>query len=225
MNDPYTLSDGTLKNLLGITDYKELKRAEADIGFLKLIDIESIYNEDNFDTDLFMRIHRHIFSEIFDWAGKYRTVPLYKEERVIPGLSLDYAEPKKIDKLLKDKIKQLDSIHWERKSIQDFSLEFAKRIAAIWRVHPFRDGNTRTTLAFACLYAKEHGFPLNIEFLLKNLQRVEDENGRIIKYSIRDKFVLAALDEDCAPEPIHLAKLIEKAILLEQAEQKRFESR
>lgn len=37
MNDPYILENGTLKNLLGITDYNELKKAETDIGYIKLI--------------------------------------------------------------------------------------------------------------------------------------------------------------------------------------------
>ena len=39
MKDPYILENGTLKNLLNITDEKELKKAERDIGFAKLMDI------------------------------------------------------------------------------------------------------------------------------------------------------------------------------------------
>lgn len=40
MKDPYILEDGTLKNLLGITDYAELKKAETDIGYVKLMNAE-----------------------------------------------------------------------------------------------------------------------------------------------------------------------------------------
>ena len=42
INDPYTYEDGTLRNKLNIRDHQELRRAEADIGFLKLINIDSV---------------------------------------------------------------------------------------------------------------------------------------------------------------------------------------
>lgn len=45
MKDPYILENGTLKNLLNITDEKELKKAERDIGFAKLMDIGELSNE------------------------------------------------------------------------------------------------------------------------------------------------------------------------------------
>ena len=38
MKDPYIQENGTLKNKLGITEYKELNNAEKDIGFVKLIE-------------------------------------------------------------------------------------------------------------------------------------------------------------------------------------------
>ena len=61
---------------------------------------------DSIDTDcehttLIKRINQHIFGDIFDWAGEYRTVPIYKEEVVIPGISLDYGAPKEIMKSMK----------------------------------------------------------------------------------------------------------------------------
>ena len=60
MKDPYVDENGVLKNKLGITDNEELKQAEADIGFLKLINIDSI-DIDVFDSELIKRIHYHIF--------------------------------------------------------------------------------------------------------------------------------------------------------------------
>ena len=86
-------------------------------------------------------------------------------------------------------------------------------MARIWRVHPFRDGNTRTTLAFAEQYSREHGFPMDIGILLEHLTRTVTPEGRIVRYSIRDKFVLAALDKKDYPEPEHLEALIKASIL------------
>ena len=200
VDDPYVLENGTLKNKLEITDYKKLKNAEADIGFVKLIDIESVRTGD-FDSKQICNIHKHIFEDIFDWAGEYRTVPVYKEEIVIPGLSLEYEKPEKIEISLKEKLNKLDKTKWKTLTTKQISMEFARKLALLWKVHPFRDGNTRTTLAFADLYAKEHGFPLDIMYLIENLSRKSDEKGKVKRYSIRDKFVLAALDDKDYPEP------------------------
>ncbi len=211
MKDPYVLENGTLKNLLGIEDGKELEKAEADIGFSKLIDVNSAFLID-YDDKLFRSIHKHIFSDIYEWAGQYRTTPIYKEEVVIPGLSLEYTEPAKIQEQLKRKLEDLNNTKWKDLSLDELSLQFAKKLAAVWRVHPFRDGNTRTTLAFADMYSRANGFPLNMEYLLDKLVRKTNEQGKITQYSVRDFFVLAALDEKDYPEPEHLAFILKKAI-------------
>ena len=87
------------------------------------------------------------------------------------------------------------------KNIDEITAKFTGELAKIWRVHPFRDGNTRTTLAFAENYSREHGFPMDIGILLDHLTRLVTPKGDIVRYSIRDKFVLAALDEKDYPEP------------------------
>ncbi len=211
MKDPYIQRNGTLKNKLGIEEYDDLNNAERDIGFVKLIDVGKAFKK-RYDAEFFKSIHKHIFEDIFDWAGEFRTVPIEKIEVVIPGLSLQYSEPKDITKDLDVALDILNNTSWQGKNIDELSLEFTQNLARIWRVHPFRDGNTRTTLAFADIYAKEHGFPMDISMLLDQLSRITDERGRIKRYSIRDKFVLAALDQKDYPEPEHLTMLIKSAI-------------
>ena len=98
-------------------------------------------------------------------------------------------------------------------NIDEISQKFTKCLAQIWRVHPFRDGNTRTTLTFADIFAKQHGFEMDMGMLLDNLERiVDDETGKIKRFSVRDKFVLAALDEKDYPEPEHLERIIKMSI-------------
>lgn len=211
MKDPYVQENGTLKNKLGIKEYKELNNAEKDIGFVKLIDIGETFKQ-RYDVDYLKNIHKHIFKDIFDWAGEFRIVPIYKTEVVIPGLSLEYSSPKNIEKDLNRVLDTLNNINWSGKSIEEIVTEFTDCLAQIWRVHPFRDGNTRTTLAFAEKYSREYGFPMDIGVLLEHLSRITDKNGRITRYSIRDKFVLAALDKKDYPEPEHLRALIRFSI-------------
>ena len=97
MKDPYIQDNGTLKNKLGIKVYDELNSAEKDIAFEKLIDVGEEFKQ-KYDIDYIKRLHKHIFEDIFEWAGEFRTVTIYKEEVVIPGLSLEYSEPQNIER-------------------------------------------------------------------------------------------------------------------------------
>lgn len=212
MEDPYVLKNGTLKNLLGITDYEELKQAEKDIAYVKLINAEEEIKRPC-DIRLLKRIHKHIFEDIFEWAGEFRTIPIYKEERVIPGVSLEYAEPKNIEKELTKRLEEMNSINWKGKGIDEITKQFTKELAKLWRIHPFRDGNTRTTLTFAHIFAKQKGFEMDLGTMLDELGRIEDpETGKVKRWSVRDKFVLAALDEKDYPEPEGLENIIKKSI-------------
>lgn len=211
MTDPYIDENGVLKNKLHIKDEQELKQKEADIGFLKLINVDSVL-DGFFDEALLRKIHKHIFGDIYDWAGEYRTIPLYKEELVLPRYSIPYTEPENIEQDLKRKIKDLNTIAWQNMQPQEIAPLFARKIALLWRTHPFRDGNTRTMLCFAYLYAKEHAFPFDIKTFTEELYRQYDEHGNVTKYSIRDKFVLACLDDKDYPEVVHLSKTFEHAM-------------
>lgn len=214
MKDPYVLEDGTLKNLLGITDYNELRQAEKDIAFVNLISARSELKKE-MGIDLIKDVHKHIFQDIYPWAGEFRTTPIYKEELVIPGLSLEYTSPKNIEMELNSRLKDLNSYKWEGIGVDQIAEQLTHHLAKIWRVHPFRDGNTRTTLTFAEIFAKQHGFELDLGNLLDNLDRIYDQKtGEVLRYSVRDKFVLAALDEKDYPEPEHLKAIIKESIHL-----------
>ena len=41
-------------------------------------------------------------------------------------------------------------------------------LAALWKVHPFREGNTRTTLTFVCQFAESRGIFLNRSLFEQN---------------------------------------------------------
>lgn len=211
MKDPYVLEDGTLRNLLGITDYKELKKAETDIGYVKIINAGELA-QNSFNMDFLKRIHKHIFEDVFDWAGEFRTIPIYKREVVIPGVSLEYSMPENIERDLSEQMDILNSRNWENKNVGEITRTFTKDLARIWRVHPFRDGNTRTVLTFASIFAREHDFEMDMSEILNQLTRQVDSEGIIRNYSVRDRFVLAALDEENHPEPQYLEWIIRRAI-------------
>lgn len=214
MHDPYVYDNenAVLRNKLGITSYDELNRAERDITFAKFLDVDMSYKQ-QFDAKYFKSIHKHIFEDIFDWAGEYRTVPIIKEELVLPGLSLEYSQAKDISKEMNACLKKMNEVNWDSLPFDEKVATFTDHLTELWKIHPFRDGNTRTTITFARQFSKEHGFPMDLGILLNNLSRKKDENGRITQYSIRDKFVLAAIPKEYSPEPEHLNALLKRAII------------
>ena len=210
MQDPYTNENGVLINKLGITDYEELNIAERQIGYNKLQSLNNIRIK-CFNEELIQGIHSYIFKDIFGWAGNYRTTPLYKEEVILPRYSVPYSDPNSISHDLNGKLAEINSIRWNSLSEDQLIETFARKMALVWKVHPFRDGNTRTILSFSYLFAREYGFDMDMNTFLNNLSRVY-KNNKLVKYSLRDKFVLASLDDKDYPEVKPLSKVYQKAI-------------
>jgi hypothetical protein len=83
IEDPY-LYPGTdcLRNRLGIRNADELKRSEAErtAVTLALLDRDAIPGD--YELPHLQAFHRRIFGDIYDWAGKLRTVTIAKEHSV-----------------------------------------------------------------------------------------------------------------------------------------------
>lgn len=210
MIDPYINENGVLINKLGITEYDDLNAVERKIGYVKLKSLNNIKVK-CFNEELIQEIHAYIFKDIFGWAGNYRTTPLYKEELILPRYSVPYSDPDNISHDLNIKLADINSTRWNSLTDDKLIELFARKMALAWKVHPFRDGNTRTMLSFSYLFAREYGFQMDIDTLLKNLSRVYKDE-KVIRYSLRDKFVVASLDDKDYPEVKPLSKVYQKAI-------------
>ena len=75
---PYTLPDGTLRNLLGIEDPKVLEAAEADITGARLVALGRHSLPGEYDLDHLRAFHHFVFSDVYEWAGELRTVDITK---------------------------------------------------------------------------------------------------------------------------------------------------
>lgn len=159
MRDPYLYEDSdVLVNKFNIHNKEELDRIERNVTAIKLMQIENV--DGNFDFEHLKKMHRFIFGDIYDWAGKEREIPIEKREEVLGGISVQYAYPSEIKSHVEKAIANLHRTNWNALSLDDKSQKFAIYIAAVWQAHAFREGNTRTTIAFACEFANKHGFPM-----------------------------------------------------------------
>jgi cell filamentation protein len=68
----------------------------------------------------------------------------------------------------------MKSTKWDELSINETAIIFSKNMAQLWKVHPFREGNTRTIITFCCHYAEKKGFPLDTDLLKDNSDYVRN---------------------------------------------------
>ena len=175
MRDPYLYDDvPVLKNKLNIKDAARLQAAEADITFIKFLSIDKLNQGQELDFDYVKVLHRHIFEDVYPFAGQTRTVQIYKAEAVLGGDTIRYSHPNNIEGHAVNIIDEMNGVNWRSLSLEDRSMMFSKNIAALWQVHPFREGNTRTTMTFASHFAGRNDFPLDKQLFRENASFVRN---------------------------------------------------
>lgn len=105
----------------------------------------------NFDLPHLRSIHRHLFQDIYDWAGELRTVEMSKGAQQFMFLRFIGTGMDDIHRRLKETnfLRDLDASH--------FAEAVGPIIGDINYVHPFREGNGRTQLAYLAELAAQAG--------------------------------------------------------------------
>ena len=174
MRDPYLYPDvAVLINRAGIKDPEILRKAEADITNLSMT---AIYDKsyEKFNAETLCDIHRMIFGQIYEWAGEFRTIQIVKYEEVLGGDTVRYAYPAEIKKQLTDTMKEITKLKRSGDNDRDIVFRLVRIICAIWQIHPFREGNTRSVIVFAVLLAKKLGFEVDHELFRVNSSYVRN---------------------------------------------------
>lgn len=157
-DDRYVYSDtDVLVNLFGIQDWDELSAVERSLSGLRYTELEESPIQGNFDLDHLCAIHKHLFGDIYPWAGKIRTKGFISK-----GNSL-FCSPDYIPSYSEDLFGKLKAENYlTGLSRKDFIKRIAFYIAEINALHPFREGNGRTQRAFANQLARNAGWELNL---------------------------------------------------------------
>ncbi|MDR2860890.1 MAG: Fic family protein [Elusimicrobiota bacterium] len=169
MRDPY-LYEGTetLINLFDERDENRLKDIEANYVGLRLRQLIDNPIKGAFDFDHLCKIHHYIFQDIYEWAGKQRIINIEKPEAALSGVSIEYSDTVNIEKDGIEACEKMRSIEWDKLNKDQKADIFSQCIAKIWKVHPFREGNTRTIINFFCDFVEYKGFSLNIDIFKDN---------------------------------------------------------
>jgi cell filamentation protein len=157
--DPdYTYTDpntGLLRNLQDISTADVLLFVESSAVTKRLQELyESPIKIKGIDS--LFEIHRHLFQDIYVWAGKKRIVEISKDgKQFFPTTHFDNAF-RYIDQL----IEEFKKIPKDNKNL--ISEKLAEILDSVNYLHPFREGNGRTQREFLRLLASEKGLILNL---------------------------------------------------------------
>lgn len=108
--------------------------------------------------EFYISLHGFIFDGVFPHAGSLRKINITKREWVLNGDTVRYELESMIGTTLAYDFAQEAKFKYVGLNEDRFVEHFATFISNIWQVHPFREGNTRTTALFAIKYLRSKGF-------------------------------------------------------------------
>lgn len=157
--DPYLDPEtGVLRNKVGAQAKVALDNAEGDLSFARLMQLMDHPPKASGDLDELRAIHRHLFQDVYEWAGQVRTVDVRKNvegaEFFLPVSMIGRAAGYAAEELRVDN--DLRGLNRDR---------FIERLAYHYDqfnyVHPFREGNGRTQRVFWNRVARDAGWQLD----------------------------------------------------------------
>ena len=140
---------------------------EADIvaGHITALLAEKAFS---FTPAACMSIHRYLFKDVFMHAGEIRTYNISKNEWVLNGKSVFYASYDSIPMTMEYVFKTEKAFSYKNLSRNEIIKHLAQFTCDIWQIHPFGEGNTRSTAVFIIKYLNSLGYFIGHECFAKN---------------------------------------------------------
>lgn len=209
-NDPYVYpGTDTLRNLHGITDDKALTELELKITLARGAQAARLTFPAS--ADGYRALHKHLFQDLYDWAGQDRTVDTAKGRARFAHVPYIARE---LDKLFAD----VGAKNGLRGLPRDeFFDRLGNHINEINAIHPFREGNGRTMRHHAVQLARDAGHPIRIAAIDKDKWMEASRHGFLTgdHRGMTAVLAAAAIRRDLAPEarigPAGIAMLPQRA--------------
>ena len=139
----------------GDEDREEADRVSSNIS--KLLQTDAF----TYSVAGLSAIHRAIFEGVFKHAGRFRDYDISKKEWVLRGDSVLYGRWQDLRMAIEYDLEQERQFDYTPLDKDQMVEHLAKFVAGLWQIHPFGEGNTRTTAIFAIKYLRSQGFSVN----------------------------------------------------------------
>lgn len=149
-------------------NYPSLNEQKENIS--KKIDL--LFRIDDFELsiDYLKAIHKFLFREVLPNSGKFRKDNLTKKEYILNGDTVIYPDYHTIDIYLKFDMNDEKKVNYSKLTLEEKIVKIADFTSRIWLVHPFDEGNTRTTCVFIEKYLKHLGFQIDNKIFKDNAE-------------------------------------------------------
>ena len=168
---------------------QEARTLEADKVAVRIAQLLS-HQTFGLGSNYLALIHRTLFEGIYKFAGIYRDYNISKKELVLKGESVRYEHAPLILPTLKYEFEQEENFSYDNLTMDEMVKHISRFIANIWQVHPFGEGNTRTTAVFTIQYLKHLGFKVTNEVFADNSKYFRNAlvraNYSNIQYGIKE---------------------------------------
>ena len=132
---------------------EEESSEEADKVSVKITEVLSEHSF-NFNPTELINIHKRLFTGVYKHAGKIRDYNFSKKEWVLDDDTVIYASYETIMDALEYDFKEEKNFSYKDLSFDEAIKHLCHFISNIWQIHPFCEGNTRTTAVFLIKYLK-----------------------------------------------------------------------
>jgi cell filamentation protein len=147
-------ASGVLKNRLGIADADTLEQTEAALVAARSYELSQTPHTGLFDLAHLQAIHRHLFGDLYEWAGQLRNVDISKgDQRFAHHAHIGRAAAPIFNQLAEEK-------HLAGLDPAAFSDRAAHYLGELNALHPFREGNGRAQREFVSHLALASGYYL-----------------------------------------------------------------
>ena len=145
------------------TKEKNINHNELECGFVSMRIVE-LLNQDNFklSVDYLKYIHKYLFQDVYEFAGEFRKIDFSKHEKILNNDSVAYGDSKTLTESLEYDISLEKEKDYKNMNIVEVIKNITDFTSNIWQVHPFREGNTRTTAVFIYKYLNSLNFNQDI---------------------------------------------------------------
>ena len=152
-----------------IENNRKMEKASEEADKVS-VRITEILSENSFNFNIFelINIHERLFKGIYEEAGKIRDYNFTKKEWILNDDTVIYSSYETIKDTLEYDLEQERNFSYKDLSLEESIKHIARFTSNIWQVHPFCEGNTRTTAVFIIKYLRTFGFKVNDDVFAEN---------------------------------------------------------
>ena len=195
-DDPYLDPEsGVLANLLAVADPAALATAEVTIAAARTRQLDQRPLPGDYDVAHLQAFHRHLFGDVYPWAGDFRTVNIAR--------STSFGDWRHIRTYLDQVFGDLARENYlAGLGREEFVRRLAHYFAEVNAAHPFREGNGRAQRAFFRQLARDAGWSLRWVNVSADENAAASE-ASLMATTVRSKRCWTARSSnDPAPEPL-----------------------